>query len=225
MARIPRTGICVYCGVHGTVTKDHVPPKCLFPPETRVNLITVHACSNCHDSYKLDDEYFRVMLSIRSDLPIGPESQFLRDQTQKTLNNPEAIKFRQTFETFIAILNRNSSDGTTDTTALKIDAARKKRTANRIVRGLYAHFFGMPLPKSYDLTVNLFDLQRDSSALASPEVQELVDLLRKNGKHQSFGKVLNISCARADDDVHSSFWVIWLHGAFGFIGFTVPGDT
>lgn len=222
MARSPRTGICVYCGAHGIVTSDHVPPKCLFPPETRVDLITVHACPTCHDSYKLDDEYFRVILSVREDLPDGPEAQFLRDQTQKTLNRPAALAFRQAIERSIISIDRHSPSGVSQVIGLKIDPLRIKKTANRIVRGLYGNFFGIPLPKSYELSVAIFDFQKDMSALNSPEVQELLGILHRHGNNRSFGKVLDIWYAKADDDAYSSSWFVMVHGSFGLIGVTVP---
>lgn len=111
MPRKPRTGICVYCGTQGHVTSDHVPPKCLFPPDARVNLVTVNACTACHDSYRLDDEYFRVTLSIRDDLPDGPAAQFLRDQTRKTLRNPAATAFRDAIRAATLSAPKHSPSG------------------------------------------------------------------------------------------------------------------
>jgi hypothetical protein len=227
MPRKPRVGVCVYCGDRGPVTSDHVPPKCLFPPNTRVNLITVDACSVCHDSYKLDDEYFRVTLSIRDDLPDGPEAQFLRDQTRKTLRNPAAQAFRTAIGAATLMVPRHSQAGVYlgKSPALQVDASRVIRTAQRIVRGLYGKFFGSPLPRTYQLSVNLLDLQRDMSAIQTPEIRELLILLGQHGKHRAFGQVLDVWYAKTDDDAHSSLWVVRLHGAFGFLGFTVPSDA
>ena len=226
MSRKPSTGICVYCGAPGLVSSDHVPPKCLFPPDTRVNLITVDACPTCHDSYKLDDEYFRVVLSIRDDLPEGSDSQFIRAQTRKTLRDLAASAFRDAIRSATLRVPRHTSSGIYigHATALRIDASRVTRTAERIVRGLYGKFFGYPLPQAYDLTVSLLDMQRDMSALQKPDVQELLMLLGEHGKQRAFGQVLDVWYAKTDDDAHSSMWVVRLHGAFGFLGFTVPRE-
>lgn len=52
--------LCVYCcSGEPRLTKDHVPPKCLFP-KPRPKLITVPCCHSCNDSFKKDDEYFRL---------------------------------------------------------------------------------------------------------------------------------------------------------------------
>ena len=91
MTRRPRQGNCVYCGAEGDVTRDHVPPSCLFPPEDRINLITVPACAECHESFKLDDEYFRVTLSLRADLDSGAATEFIRAQTAKTSPTPKLL--------------------------------------------------------------------------------------------------------------------------------------
>lgn len=58
--RQPKTGICALCGSSGTVTREHVPPKCLFIKPRPTNTITVPLCKMCNHSYHLDDEYFRV---------------------------------------------------------------------------------------------------------------------------------------------------------------------
>lgn len=224
MPRKPRIGICVYCRNSGVVTSDHVPPKCLFPPSARLNLITVNACSKCHDTFKLDDEYFRVTLSMRDDLPQGPASQFLREQTRKTLNNKNSVGFRTAIGRAAVRVQVHSDDGehVGEKIGLRIDAERVKRTAERIIGGLYSKYFQRPLPASHKVTVSLLDMQQDASALKSPEIQELLTLLRAHGKHLLFGEVLNISYAKTEDDDNSSFWWIRLHGAFHFFGFTVP---
>lgn len=49
--------ICYYCG-SPAVSKEHIPPKSLFPKEYRKNLITVPSCHK-HNTFKSgEDEYF-----------------------------------------------------------------------------------------------------------------------------------------------------------------------
>ncbi len=56
--------ICIYCSATNLIpTRDHVPPKCLFPKPRPLNLVTVPACPTCNQSFKLDDEYFRLMVA------------------------------------------------------------------------------------------------------------------------------------------------------------------
>jgi len=106
--------------------------------------------------------------------------------------------------------------------ALKVDAERVIRTADRIVRGLFPKFFGEVLPSSYDAAAVLFDLQKDDSALVHPDVQDALGYLHDVGVHHQFGDVLDIRAACVEDDRFSSMWLVRLHGAFGFIGYTSP---
>lgn len=62
--RKPITGICALCGLSGIVTREHVPPKCIFVKPRPQNTITVPVCEKCNHSYHLDDEYFRVLVSV-----------------------------------------------------------------------------------------------------------------------------------------------------------------
>lgn len=227
MPRRTRTGICVYCGSRGGVTSDHVPPKCLFPPNTRVNLITVDACAACHDTFKLDDEYFRIALSIRDDLPEGPESQYLRDQTRKTLRNAAGRGLGKALRAATSRVARHSPSGIYlgQATAFSVDAARVSRTAQRIIRGLFGKFVGVPLPHSHDVTVSLMDLQRDASALHTPEVEDLFAFLRDHGRHHAFGHVFDVWYSRATDDPDSTLWLLRIHRTFSFFGFTMPRDA
>lgn len=61
--RRTRTQECALCGGIGKMTREHVPPRCLFLKPRPQNTITVPLCSRCNHSYHLDDEYFRVMVA------------------------------------------------------------------------------------------------------------------------------------------------------------------
>jgi hypothetical protein len=140
MPRSKRSGTCVYCGAIGTVTSDHVPPKCLFPTAARQNLITVPACQSCNSSFKLDDEYLRLVLSLRADLPDGPAAEFLRETTSRSLRKPEATRLRASV--FRSVENRSvhSSGGIYlgEAPVLNVDYRRINATASRILK-VYSH--------------------------------------------------------------------------------------
>lgn len=54
---------CYLCGSIKDLTKDHIPPKNLFPEPKPSNLITVTCCESCNGKYKLIDESFRAFAS------------------------------------------------------------------------------------------------------------------------------------------------------------------
>ena len=54
---------CYLCGSIDNLTKDHIPPKNLFPTPKPNNLITVLCCKKCNEKFSLIDESFRVFTS------------------------------------------------------------------------------------------------------------------------------------------------------------------
>lgn len=54
---------CYLCGSQERLTRDHVPPKGLFPKPRPSNLPTVACCFACNNGASKDVEYFRVAAS------------------------------------------------------------------------------------------------------------------------------------------------------------------
>ncbi len=54
---------CYLCGSTVKLTKDHIPPKNLFPSPKPTNLATVLCCKKCNEKYTLVDESFRIFVS------------------------------------------------------------------------------------------------------------------------------------------------------------------
>ena len=54
---------CYLCRSKENLTRDHVPPKNLFPGLLPSNLITVPCCRACNESFCKIDEQFRVFVS------------------------------------------------------------------------------------------------------------------------------------------------------------------
>src|SRR5262245_40510953 len=55
--------VCVICGEREATTRDHVPPKGIFP-KPRPQLVTVPACAQCNSGSSLHDESFRTYLAL-----------------------------------------------------------------------------------------------------------------------------------------------------------------
>ena len=80
---------CAYCGDVGIVTRDHVPPKGIFPKPRPANLITVPACPKCHSQQtSRDDEYFRNTLNVREDLSKHPGVLKVQPVVLRSFSNP-----------------------------------------------------------------------------------------------------------------------------------------
>jgi hypothetical protein len=48
---------CVFCGVGKAGTRDHVPPKAIFPEKlpSDIEMVTAPACDTCHSVSMKDD--------------------------------------------------------------------------------------------------------------------------------------------------------------------------
>lgn len=53
---------CYMCE-SGNTTREHVPPECFFPPEHKLNLITVPSCPEHNLKKSKDDEYVRSIIA------------------------------------------------------------------------------------------------------------------------------------------------------------------
>ena len=79
-----KPGHCCFCGRYGKLTKDHIPPKCFFPPDNRSNLITVPACSECNTGSSKDDELLRdLFVSVRESSE-HPSAQAVLDTVKRS---------------------------------------------------------------------------------------------------------------------------------------------
>ncbi|MCX6136347.1 MAG: hypothetical protein NTV54_02475 [Ignavibacteriales bacterium] len=64
---------CYMCS-RDSVTSEHVPPDCFFPPGHKINLITVPSCAEHNLGKSKDDEYVRAIIAPSlGNNPLGEE--------------------------------------------------------------------------------------------------------------------------------------------------------
>jgi len=77
--------ICYECGISlnkDTLTREHVPPKCLFPKSDKISLITVPSCIEHNGGKSGDDENFLQIISL----------QILANEKGKNIATNKAVK-------------------------------------------------------------------------------------------------------------------------------------
>jgi hypothetical protein len=129
------TEFCYWCGSPAS-SREHVPPRNLFPKDQNKNLITVPACKAHNEDLAKLDEKFRVFIQARESSPVALE-QF-RTTTFRGLNRPDRPGLA-------ASLAQGSQKVVVDgqpTIALQVDAAEQNLYFEKIIRGLYFHTFG-----------------------------------------------------------------------------------
>lgn len=211
---------CAYCGKKRFATRDHIPPRNIFPKPRSSDLITVPCCEKCRRGWSKDDEYFRnaILLQVSAYDPHSPWEQKMldslsrpqskgllrehaRELTGRQVTNENGILLPQ-FSVFEPILGRLN------------------RVAERIIRGLFYHQKSYPVPKNYRV---------DAATLQDGIGTAIEDLRDKLLAYEPTSK-----CAKQQGDFAYCYWEMgdfkdgtaWLAAFYrvpvNLIGFTVP---
>ena len=133
-------GRCFVCGGPAT-TRDHIPPRGIFPEPLPDNLITVPACPRCNSESCRDDEYFRLVVPATTN--DNPRALALLNQRilKRARRKPGlVIEFLKS----VSKVDEVSSGGIYlgPARAVKLDRRRIQTVINKIVRGLFFHHTG-----------------------------------------------------------------------------------
>ena len=220
--------VCVYCGLEEPDvrdrTRDHIPPKNLFPEPRPSNLITVPCYRSCNKSASTDDEYFRWVLIVRNQAGEHPDAQKVFDgSVLRSIGRPEAMGFSTLLQNNTYDLPVYTEGGIYigETGGFKVDHARVNRVAARIIQGLYSDRYKSRLPDSHK-TVCWND------AILAVENQEWV------GKFKAFfgplileppervigNNVFEYWFQASIDDENSTFWILRFYEDMTFFGGT-----
>lgn len=216
-----RSSLCAYCGKEARTTGDHVPPRSLLPPgqvPRGVELIKVPACSTCHLSFGKDDEYFGTVLAMRKDISEHPEGQKLLPKLFRGISRARARPLNMAIFKTMARVELTTPQGLWAGTAptFKPDWARLDRTADRMVRGLYFHEFGSPIPASHRVMARI-----DVGLVASQDVIDRV--FSKATVRTVWPGVFAYAFAATDDRVGTA-WTLVFYGSAAFVGITLDDD-
>ncbi len=90
--RVP-AALCAFCGKLPAKTRDHIPPKGIFP-RPRPQLITVPACARCNRRTSKIEEAFRVYLSLRVGINNDATAKLWKDEAMRTLRHNPRLRNR-----------------------------------------------------------------------------------------------------------------------------------
>jgi hypothetical protein len=142
-----KTGVCVYCGELRELTRDHIPPRCLFSKPRPHNLITVPCCNNCNRELSKHDEYFRIAIAAGIDKEKFPKENADSVRAINSLIRPTSQGFA------IHMLQNYDSNSS----GLTIERSRIEIVLYRIARGLFYHHRGERLPGTIAFVFRLVD--------------------------------------------------------------------
>ncbi|MFD1628111.1 hypothetical protein [Azospirillum griseum] len=134
--------MCVYCGVEAGTTRDHVPPKSIFPPGDRKDLVTVPACEKCNGGASSLDEEFKAMLNLKAGSE-HPASRSLWDgSTLRGIKRNRRFLSTLRSRMLTAHLEFPNGEVTKNQRLINWGGESHDRTVERIARGLHFHDIG-----------------------------------------------------------------------------------
>lgn len=138
---------CVYCGSTENITRDHIPPKCLFAEPRPQDLITVPSCHNCNSAGSKDDENLRNVLAVSREAGDHPDAKVAAEKAVRSLQRTEAQRLRRSFldrTDFFYFVNDLGIIEPGGSYFVKLD--RLERVGTRIIKGLFWHHNDQRLP-------------------------------------------------------------------------------
>jgi hypothetical protein len=222
-----KRGVCVYCGARGQVTRDHVPPKCLFAEPLPPNLITVSACHNCHRVTTKDDEYFRNTIALRDDVYDHPGAKAILPAIWRSLEKPKALGLRKSFVRAVSMVDDFTKSGIYlgKRPAYDVSLDRLNVVASRILRGLFSVVSEARLPSNYGADAYEASGFRAANSQGIDELHEMCRTVLSNPIAIERGdSVFACWWAPTDLDKNTSLWIMAFFKKIAFIGFTGPAE-
>ena len=211
---------CVYCGKQGELTDDHIPPKNLFPEPRPSNLITVPSCSDCNVGASKDDEYFRLVLSMRHDTGDHPSVHGVQPSVIRSLAREKAVGLRTAVFDSISLRNVHTKSGIYlgQEYFSDVDLSRLDRVAVRIVRGLFFHEFNVRLPVDRGVIAYSVDGFKDPSAVEKNK--RMIEEVTRQKPRVIGDKVFAYWFQSFSEDPNFTVWVLLFYERVAFICFT-----
>jgi hypothetical protein len=144
--------ICAICGERDGTTRDHVPPKAIFPKPRPDNLITVPACPECNNGASDNDDLFKVFLSMQAAGNNEIARRLFHEKTLRTLERNQSLL--STIQEEVREINVVNNQGQLETrTGFLWNSVAHDAVIERTIRGLYFHHTGLLVPYDTRLAV------------------------------------------------------------------------
>ena len=210
-------GQCGYCGREQYLTRDHVPPRTLFPEPRSAGLITVPCCEQCRSGWSDDDEYFRTVVINAGQLYGDKLAAPVNDAMLRSLSKARKRRFSQMIIESICEIPLETDSGIYlgHALILKFDQDRVNRVSQRIVRGLFFYEKGYPLPPEYEVI----------GLLKQFGTEPLLETLRQHGVSFPAPRIIQsgvfaYTFRATSEDPNTTMWLAVLYQKLPFVGFT-----
>lgn len=129
---------CYLCGSSENLTKDHIPPKNLFPSPRPSNLITVLCCQTCNGKFTLLDESFRVWVS--STINRSKAGQWIWNNKVMNSTFKRSPKLKSAVRNSLIPMMTQLNGQTLQTTGMTYPIRKARKYLIRLTMGFTRHF-------------------------------------------------------------------------------------
>jgi len=223
MPKNKRMGECIYCRKFGEITDDHIPPTNLFPKPKPSNLITVPSCKKCNSESSKDDEYFRMVISMRHDTFEHPEVIKNRHKILRSFQRPNKKGLLNLLAKNLSTVDLYSQGGIYlgKTGACNVDMKRVNAVIKRITLGLFYKEKGRGLPDSY--LPYVYCISDVKKLLQNPVKEILASTFQ--GKVISIGnEIFKYWYKTVSDEENCISLILSFYNRVNFFAFTLPKE-
>lgn len=222
MGKKKRTGPCIYCGRVARLTRDHVPPRALFPdPKPRLGV--VYSCRQCNEGFSNDEEYFRTVLCLEHRAFNHPAAAGVAKAVLRALQMPEKRGMTDALLASMQPVRLQTPAGIYlgESSIVNVDLRRVFRVVEKIVRGLHLLRFDSALPP--DAGVRVIHAA-DVNTVTDPELMPLVKAILRGDPSRTPDAAFGFF-AEATEVPGATGWALLFYRAVAFIVLTVPGEV
>lgn len=200
MSKKQNQKICVYCGLKAT-SKDHVPPKQMFPEPRPDNLETVPACTKCNNSSGKDEEYFLATFMFSEVGVSGAGKKLWQERLHRRYKEDLGLRRK-------IVQNLSPKDIYTPygifigkRMTIELDMNRIYRTIRKIIKGLYYIEYREIMSDTQDLDCLFLQTQSHFDT-----IKDYADKL-KNGCKMWTG-IFQYKHNRTEEGLPGSMWLL-----------------
>lgn len=216
-AESKETMLCVYCQERPATEREHVIPRSFFTNPAPSNLVTVPSCHECNRSWQSDEEYFRLLLACHTHTVENNEEarKMLEGPVARALARREGLRRLLIRSIYSVPLYSVSGIYLGEVPALKQDKKRIDVVIFKIIKGLFFHLQGRPLPKEQDLRTIIN---------ASDRQLEIAATLADSPFHGEYGngvfRYIMKKVASAEDGLMGTAWVMSFYDGYYVLAVT-----
>lgn len=207
--------VCAICGVNEATTRDHIPPRCIFPTPRPNNLVTVPACPGCNNGASDLDDLFKVYLSFQAAESNDLARELLLERTTRTLEHNQRL-LNQLREDLTEIEVPGEDGIPRSATGVLWCSEAHDAVIERVLRGLYyVHSGEIPIPTDAEVKVQWLNGVPGELAHILP----MLTTVTIEEDQFTYKYII------AEDDPRYSTWVFDFYGAHWASGYTQPATT